>query len=70
MVQFKELTIENLAPCTYFVVSALVYLSIVMYMFYSKRKVKTIENVCYSTSLWLTFAAAIEDIIRLILPFG
>ena len=68
MVQFKELTIENLAPCTYFVVSALVYLSIVMYMFYSKRKVKTIENVCYSTSLWLTFAAAIEDIIRLILP--
>ena len=68
MVQFKELTIENLAPCTYFVISALVYLSIVMYMFYSKRKVKTIENVCYSTSLWLTFAAAIEDIIRLILP--
>ncbi len=68
MVQFKELTIENLAPCTYFVVSALVYLSIVMYLFYSKRKVKTIENVCYSTSLWFTLCAAIEDIVRLILP--
>ncbi len=68
MVQTNPFTIENIAPCTYFVVSGLVYLSIVMYMFYSKRKVKTVENFCYSVALWLTISAAVEDLLRLILP--
>jgi len=68
VVQTNPFTIENIAPCTYFVVSGLVYLSIVMYMFYSKRKVKTVENFCYSVALWLTISAAVEDLLRLILP--
>ena len=63
-----ELSLTSIAPCTYLVISGLIYLLIIIFMFYSKRKVRTVENFCYGLTLWLTFSAAIEEVIRLILP--
>ena len=68
MEQISELTIENLVPYTYLVISGLIYLAIIMFMFYSKRKVRTIENFCYSIILWLVVSASVEDIFRLLAP--
>ncbi len=63
-----ELSFTSLIPCTYLVISGLVYLLIIIFIFYAKRKVRTIENFCYGLTLWLTLSASIEEIIRIILP--
>ena len=62
MEQIKELTFVNLAPFTYLVISGLIYLAIVMFIFYRKRKIRTVENFCYGVLLWLVVSAGIEDI--------
>ena len=63
-----ELTPSSMLPCTYLVIAGLVYLLIIIFMFYSKRKVRTVENICYGTTLWLTFSTAVEEIFRFTLP--
>ena len=68
MEQIKELTFINLAPFTYLVISGLIYLAIVMFIFYRKRKIRTVENFSYGLLLWLVATAGIEDIVRILSP--
>ena len=68
MEQIKELTFINLAPFTYLVISGLIYLAIVMFIFYRKRKIRTVENFSYGLLLWLVAVAGIEDIVRIFSP--
>ena len=68
MGQSDTLTFINLAPYSYLVISGLIYLAIVMFIFYRKRKIRTIENFCYGVLLWLVVFAGIEDIFRVVAP--
>ena len=61
-------SLANVAPYTYLDLAGAAYIIVIIVAYYKKNKVRTLENMCYSSLLIFTAIFLAFEIIRIILP--
>ena len=61
-------SLTNVVPYTYLDLAGLTYVIVIIIAYYKKNKVRTLENICYSSLLIFTAIFLTFEVIRIILP--
>ena len=61
-------SLTNVVPYTYLDLAGLTYVIVIIIAYYKKNKVRTLENICYSSLLVFTAIFLTFEVIRIILP--